>query len=439
MIDRLRNGFFLLLSFFAGYVIFTNIYGSWSAPPPQTRLDRLQTDLVLQALTNDRVQNIIGNELTKALYRQSLNEYLAVKDQSKVIIQVGLLYIKNEQPEKALTIWSEDGDLSQALRKLWLTQPDILPNTEDLIKQNLEGWYKYYALHRFYELTRPQFLSSFELQQTIEAEAAVLRLLLINLIPIVGTVIGLVVLVFYLIKLRQQSQIDWVIPWSLETVWQVVVSWFCCYTLIAQFLPLVLRRWLDNSSTSQALVVALTYLSSMIPIIPIFAVSLRGISGWQKIIFNFSQTSLKSIAWTMGGYFVAVPLVVITSLVQQLILRERGGGNPLLEIIIESQSNLSILIFWVTLGVSAPLFEEILFRGFLFPSLTKYFSPQLALIGSAFLFALVHMNINDILPLTMLGIVLGETYLRSRSLLTPILLHSLWNTGSLVSLLLLRP
>jgi membrane protease YdiL (CAAX protease family) len=56
---------------------------------------------------------------------------------------------------------------------------------------------------------------------------------------------------------------------------------------------------------------------------------------------------------------------------------------------------------------------------------------------SAFTFALAHLNLSDLLPLTMLGVVLGVVYSHSRNLLAPILLHSLWNTGSLVTLLVL--
>ena len=47
------------------------------------------------------------------------------------------------------------------------------------------------------------------------------------------------------------------------------------------------------------------------------------------------------------------------------------------------------------------------------------------------------LNLSDLLPLTMLGVVLGVVYSHSRNLLAPILLHSLWNTGSLVTLLVL--
>ncbi len=436
MVERIRRGFFLLLTVFCCYVIYINIYSSWFSPAPQTKLDRLQTDLVIQAISNDRAREFLGQEVIRAIYQRSLDDYLQVKDQSQVIYQVGLLYIKNDRIDQALSLWQQEDDLAQALSGLWQTPPRISPNAEQLIKQNLDGWYQYYALHRLYEVSQSSSLAVFELQQTIESQDALLRLLFINLIPIVGSLIGIGTIVFYLIKLRKHNSIDWEIPWQLETVWQVIVSWFFCYTLVAQFLPKVLKPWLSNSYTGQSLTIAITYLLSMIPIFAILALHLRQFPNWHKIIFNLSFDP-KSIYWALGGYSVAIPTIVAISLGQQIVLRGHGGGNPLLEIITQSHGLSAILVFWLTLGVSAPLLEEIIFRGFLFPSLTKYCSPSLSLCLSASLFALVHMNINDILPLTMLGLILGLVYDRSRNLLTPILLHCFWNTGSFISLLLI--
>ena len=109
----------------------------------------------------------------------------------------------------------------------------------------------------------------------------------------------------------------------------------------------------------------------------------------------------------------------------------------MLQIVLESQDNLALLIFFSTAAVAAPLFEELLFRGFLLPSLTRYLPLWGSILISSFLFAAVHLSLSEVLPLTVLGIVLGFVYSRSRNLLAPMLLHSLWNSGTLLSLFLL--
>jgi len=94
-------------------------------------------------------------------------------------------------------------------------------------------------------------------------------------------------------------------------------------------------------------------------------------------------------------------------------------------------------IFALVIVVLAPLFEETIFRGFLLPSLTRSLPVTGAVVVSGFVFALAHLSVADLLPLTVLGILLGFVYTRQRGLWAPIVLHSLWNGGSLVALLVL--
>ena len=101
------------------------------------------------------------------------------------------------------------------------------------------------------------------------------------------------------------------------------------------------------------------------------------------------------------------------------------------------QQSPAILIFGLTACVAAPLFEEMIFRGFLLPSLTRYLPVWGAIVSSSLLFAIAHLSLSEVLPLATLGIVLGVVYTRSRNLLAPMLLHSLWNSGTLLSLFIL--
>jgi membrane protease YdiL (CAAX protease family) len=139
----------------------------------------------------------------------------------------------------------------------------------------------------------------------------------------------------------------------------------------------------------------------------------------------------------VGGYFVALPLVVLISQLNEQIWQGRGGNNPILPIALGGQDGLALACFFITAGILAPLFEEVVFRGFLLPSLTRYLSVGEAIIVSSLLFAIAHLSLSEILPLTVLGIVLGVVYTRSRNLLSAILLHSLWNSATLLGLFIL--
>jgi membrane protease YdiL (CAAX protease family) len=152
--------------------------------------------------------------------------------------------------------------------------------------------------------------------------------------------------------------------------------------------------------------------------------------------FSF-KWRLSWIPWGLGGYFVALPLVILVSFLNQKLWQGQGGSNPILSLALEGQDNVALFLFCVTACVAAPMFEEIFFRGFLLPSLTRYLPVWGAIIASGFLFALAHLSFSEVLPLATLGIVLGIVYTRSRNLLASMLLHGLWNAGTLLSLFVL--
>ena len=91
----------------------------------------------------------------------------------------------------------------------------------------------------------------------------------------------------------------------------------------------------------------------------------------------------------------------------------------------------------LTAAIAAPVFEEILFRGFILPSLTRYMSTWGAIALSSFIFAAAHLSVSEILPLMILGMVLGFVYTRSKNLLAPMMVHSLWNSATMAGLFIL--
>ncbi|WP_394359056.1 CPBP family glutamic-type intramembrane protease [Leptolyngbya boryana] len=56
---------------------------------------------------------------------------------------------------------------------------------------------------------------------------------------------------------------------------------------------------------------------------------------------------------------------------------------------------------------------------------------------SGSIFAIVHLSLSEVAPLTVLGIILGFVYTRTQNLMASVLLHALWNSGTLLTLFLL--
>lgn len=75
----------------------------------------------------------------------------------------------------------------------------------------------------------------------------------------------------------------------------------------------------------------------------------------------------------------------------------------------------------------APLCEELLFRGYLYPVAKKYTGPWLAACSSALFFAAAHGNLSALLPLFLFGLLLVWIYEKTGSLWAPIAVHFCFN------------
>jgi len=89
--------------------------------------------------------------------------------------------------------------------------------------------------------------------------------------------------------------------------------------------------------------------------------------------------------------------------------------------------------------VLAPMAEEILFRGILYPAIKQAGFPRLALWGVSLLFACVHNNLVTFVPLLVLALTLTALYERTDNLLAPIAAHALFNALNFVKLYLVEP
>lgn len=380
-------------------------------------------------------------------------------------LRLGILQVSQGQTKEAQQTWAEaiqragsEPDLESlsktagTLAGLWNQPPQLMPDAESRLKKNLDGWFRYQALSQLYQLQQRQdALAALQLEQQQAAGRAYRSLALVGGIPVLGCLIGGGILLFLLgqwLVQRKQSLLSpagmatWTVPWEGELIWEVLIFGFF---LVGQILlPFVLQLVQGASGFNLALLsvrgkavyILMDYILLTIGglgvlyflIQPFFPLP----EGWFR--FNFKGNWFW---WGLGGYFAALPLVIVVSLVNQAIWKGQGGSNPLLPIALESRDNVALFIFFLTAGVAAPLFEETLFRGFLLPSLTRYFSIWGAIALSALVFAVAHLNLSEVLPLTTLGMVLGFVYVRSRNLLASMLLHGLWNSGTLLSLIIL--
>ncbi len=383
--------------------------------------------------------------------QQSLNEL------QKLDLYLGILQARQGQTDTALKTWSELQQsseidpqlvkLSNVLTGLWSVPPRLLPDAELLIKDNLVGWFRFTALTQVYQLQQRQdALANLKASEQEAALAALLKLAIIGTVPVLFAIFGVGLLIFLvgqrLLKgkaalLAQNSDLAWSTPWDGETILQVFLGFLLTGQLLvpAVFYVLPIPHAAGNVRI-QAFYVLVSYMLLASSTLLVLYSSIKRFFPLDEFWFRVNFRG-KWFLWGLGGYCVALPIVVVVSLINQQLWRGQGGSNPLLKFVLEGQDPLALGIFFFTAAIAAPLFEEFLFRGFLLPSLTRYFPVWGAIVISSFLFAVAHLSLSEILPLFTLGVVLGVVYTRSRNLLASMLLHSLWNSGTLLSLFIL--
>ncbi len=126
-------------------------------------------------------------------------------------------------------------------------------------------------------------------------------------------------------------------------------------------------------------------------------------------------------------------LMLIASFALSAALREVGIEQDQAELFsaVKDAPLSQFLLVLLAGAILAPIGEEIFFRGFLFTSLLKERGPVVAYAASSLLFAVVHLNLPALLPILVLGVGLAIARHVSRSLLAPIVAHSLNNMFAL--------
>jgi membrane protease YdiL (CAAX protease family) len=388
-------------------------------------------------------------------------------------LNIGLLQTQTAQVETALEGWQlltqetiggdrdarPDPEISTAaavLAGLWQSPTLLLPNTEESIRSVFHGWFRDRALARLYELQNDRDRLE-TLSQSIATTAgeAVKKLAFLSGSSLFGLFSGLLLTISLLVQrwrkgeaslLAKNSTTVWTVVWDWEVITQAVIGGFFVVFFLGQFLsagvllPQIFASLGANEFAAtprgQAASIFISYVLSAIAALSVIYVTLKPFfplgEDWLKLRLNW-----RSLLWGVGGYLCAIPAVIGISLVNQYLWNGQGGSNPILEVALASQDWWALGFFLLTAAVAAPIFEEIVFRGFLLPSLTRYVPVNGAIGLSALIFACAHLSLSEVLPLTTLGIVLGLVYTRSRSLFAVMLLHALWNSNTLLSLVIL--
>jgi membrane protease YdiL (CAAX protease family) len=150
----------------------------------------------------------------------------------------------------------------------------------------------------------------------------------------------------------------------------------------------------------------------------------------------------KDIVWAFINLVSIAPVfsaAFVLTLIVARVLVGAGWEMPKheeLEMITEySELPLRVLLIVTAVGV-APVFEELLFRGFVQTMILSYLrKPWLSIVVASAIFAAAHANPTHWPALFVLSMCMGYSYEKSGSLFRPIFVHALFNGTSVLATL----
>ncbi|BDU70663.1 hypothetical protein GETHOR_27640 [Geothrix oryzae] len=231
----------------------------------------------------------------------------------------------------------------------------------------------------------------------------------------------------YLWSVRKQPPARPLPAWELSdrAAILILLVWFLAFFVAGNLAALLLLPW---PSLRWAAVPLGTLLHAGVGVRLLCAAEgLRFRELWQRVA---PGPVLKNLGWAAAFLALAVTLVLAVTLLSAPILKPDQNPQRDLQELLRGLSGWgpALTMFAVVAGL-APLFEELLFRGFLLPVLARRGRVGMALLVSALVFGAIHLQPTGLPTLATLGLVLGLALRHTGSLWPPILVHACWNGG----------
>jgi membrane protease YdiL (CAAX protease family) len=151
---------------------------------------------------------------------------------------------------------------------------------------------------------------------------------------------------------------------------------------------------------------------------------------------------LNECSWRIAGakgvqYGLEIlPIVLLVSIVVSCIGEALGfdmKAQPIFDCLEDPNVSgwVRTALLFCAVGI-APVMEEFLFRGVLFPIALKGRTFLFAALLTSFYFALMHLHAPSLLPLLVLSVGFSAGYAATGSILTPIVMHAIFNLTGLL-------
>lgn len=144
-----------------------------------------------------------------------------------------------------------------------------------------------------------------------------------------------------------------------------------------------------------------------------------------------SRGAMGGVGVGLVAYLAALPALFLT-LMATAVFAQAVSYEPepqkVVQIYLKESTERHLPFFTFFVAGLGPIIEEVFFRGFAYPAFRKRMGVGAALLASAAIFSLVHLNLVAFVPIVLLGVFLAYLYERTGSLVPSMTAHAVHNT-----------
>lgn len=196
-----------------------------------------------------------------------------------------------------------------------------------------------------------------------------------------------------------------------------IISYLTMVIIIGMFFPFIAGNLVFSNLVCEAVVV--------------FPILISALASKEKLtlFLGFRRIRFRSVLMIGLFTFLSMPVLSLLNLFTQFWVK-----NEIADTLAAQQESIPFALMYLSIGIVAPIFEEIACRGAYYRAYCKSGSVFKAMILSAIIFALIHMNFNQAAYALVMGIFAVLLVEAAGSLWASVLYHGFIN-GSQVILL----
>nr|YP_009531102.1 putative membrane associated protease [Paulinella micropora]AXY63791.1 putative membrane associated protease [Paulinella micropora] len=424
------------------FIWFSGLIGSLQRPSVANSLELRRLELVSLGMPSESrniVQFFVGKQPEDSL--QNALEKSHISRKRDILLNISLQEkIQRSANSNFVSTWR----VKSIYKKYWTFQtPEYsATNTQEKLLK------KIYDDPLLFKLNC-EILKYGNCRQLIPESKAFLQILGVTIPPILALIIGGILLLrqIWLIWRRENQSLPILIAPALGLI-DIVLLISGGFVTLGETASSILVIPLTQATTNffhlasplrEAISIVLLYLGLSVMPLVILILTLR--PNQPAPPEGFLQLHWKPLGSTISQATISVlsvcPLVVALEQLSKIIINTPSGSNPLMTLLLNNHNPLALMFFSFPAVILAPLFEELIFRGVLLPSLGRKLGPGWGVILSSLIFSIAHLSLGELAPLTALGLGLGWLRVTSGRLAPCVLMHAFWNSFTVINLLLL--